>query len=66
MLLNWLYYFKELKKHFNDELQFKVHPNSFPTIKLLKNDVTLEKLVSLKSLETPKLHETYFSNFNHF
>ena len=54
------YYFKELKKHFNDELQFEISPSSFP-LKLLKNDAKLEKLVCLKSPELPNYLNEIFS-----
>ena len=47
-----MYYFKKLREHFNDELQFKSNPNCFP-IKLLKNDDELLSLVRTKSPELP-------------
>ena len=46
------YYFKVLKEHFQNELQFEIHPNCLP-IKLLKSDAKLLKLVRLKSPELP-------------
>ncbi len=53
------YYFKELKKHFNSKLQFKINPNCYP-IKQLKRDVKLVKLLRLKSSELPNyLNENF-------
>ena len=46
------YYCKELKRHFNNQLQFKINPACFP-IEQLKNDEVLLKLVNLKSPELP-------------
>ena len=53
------YYFKELKGHFNSELQFEINPNSFP-IKQLKNDSELLKLVRLKSSELQNYLKSIF------
>ena len=55
------YYLKKLKKHFQNELQFEIHPNCLP-IKLLKSDVKLEKLIRLKSPELPNYLKDIFSN----
>ena len=44
------YYFKELKRHFKNELQFKINTACLP-VKLIIGDFNIIKLVRLKSSE---------------
>lgn len=47
-----VYYFKVMKKYFQNELHFKINPNCLP-IKLLTSDRELLKLVRIKSVDLP-------------